>query len=145
LMGNWVYGCDVCQDVCPWQRFNTPTQEPLFRPSDADRAAPPLLDLLALTPESFKARYAGSPIERIKRDRLVRNACIAAGNWGSEAAVRPLTALLDDPSPLVRGHAAWGLARIIGHKARQPLIALLDREADPEVHAEVAAVLDTLP
>jgi epoxyqueuosine reductase len=113
LMGNWVYGCDVCQDVCPFQRFALPTREAAFYPADMERAAPKLVDLLALDENGFQQRYSGSPIARIRRERLVRNACIAAGNWGSEAAVTPLRGLLDDASPLVREHAAWALETIL--------------------------------
>ena len=82
LMGNWVYGCDVCQDVCPFQRFAVPTQEAAFYPADLDHIAPKLVDLLALDDAAFHQRYYRSPIYRIKRERLVRNACVAAGNWG---------------------------------------------------------------
>src|SRR5690606_19025712 len=117
LMGNWVYGCDVCQEVCPFQRFSPPTLEPDFIPAEANRAAPLLLDLLQLDEESFRSRFAGSPIIRIKRDRLVRNACIAAGNWGNPQPIPALIQLLYDPSPLVRGHAAWGLWQVMGDAA----------------------------
>ncbi|MCC6805060.1 MAG: tRNA epoxyqueuosine(34) reductase QueG [Anaerolineae bacterium] len=141
LMGNWVFGCDVCQDVCPFQRFAPETRESIFEPSDADRAAPPLLDLLALDDARFMARFAGSPVERIRRDRLVRNACIAAGNWGDAAAIPLLEGLLNDASPLVRGHAAWALGWI-GESARA-LKQRYDREADAEARAEIAAALES--
>jgi epoxyqueuosine reductase len=141
LMGNWVYGCDVCQDVCPFQRFATPTAEAGFYPVDADRGAPRLLDLLALDEVAFKVRYAGSPILRIKRDRLVRNACIAAGNWGSDEAVPLLARLLDDSSPLVRGHAAWALWRIGGMVAREKLCQRLRGETDTSVKSELEQAL----
>ena len=111
LMGNWVYGCDVCQMVCPFNRFAPETHEPAFVAPDVDRIAPLLEDLLALTPQTFAARFGGSPIARIKRDRLVRNACVAAGNWRGAEVVPLLEALLADESPLVREHAAWALAR----------------------------------
>lgn len=110
-MGNWVYGCDVCQTVCPFNRFALPTAETAFQPLSVDAVAPPLVELLALTEEQFATRYAGSPVKRIKRERLVRNACIAAGNWGGAAAVPLLERLLADDSALVREHAAWALAR----------------------------------
>jgi epoxyqueuosine reductase len=112
LMGNWVYGCDVCQVVCPFNRFAPESREPAFRPANYDVAAPPLLHLLALDDDAFARRFAGSPVKRIKRPRLVRNACVAAGNWGSPAAVPALTRLLSDPELLVRGHAAWALEQI---------------------------------
>lgn len=142
LMGSWVYGCDICQDVCPWQRFAQPTPEAAFYPAGADRAAPPLLDLLALDEASFLHRFRGSAITRIKRERLVRNACIAAGNWGHAAAAPALARLLhDDASPLVRGHAAWALGRIPSAAARAALTDRQPTEADPLVQAEIAAAL----
>lgn len=137
LMGNWVYGCDVCQTVCPFNRFAQPVGEPLFRAASWDAAAPPLLDLLALDEESFAQRFANSPIKRIRRDRLVRNACVAAGNWASPQAIPALVALLVDASPLVRGHAAWALWRIGGEEARAALSAALATEIDEGVRREL--------
>jgi epoxyqueuosine reductase len=112
LMGNWIYGCDVCQLVCPFNRFAPASGEAAFWAQGWESAAPPLLDLLQLDEAGFQERYAHSPIKRIKRPRLLRNVCVAAGNWGDAAAVPHLTALLSDDSPLVRGHAAWALAQI---------------------------------
>jgi len=137
LMGNWVYGCDVCQIVCPFNRFARPVGEPAFYPVDWDAAAPPLLELLALDEAAFARRYAHSPVRRIKRARLVRNACIAAGNWGSETAVPALIALLGDGEPLVRGHAAWALHRIGGPAAQAALSAALATETDNDVRREL--------
>lgn len=113
-MGNWVYGCDVCQNVCPFNRFALPTAEQVFQPLSVDAAAPLLVDLLALDDAQFARRFAGSPIKRIKRERLVRNACVAAGNWQDPAAVPLLERLLNDDSALVREHAAWALACYAG-------------------------------
>jgi epoxyqueuosine reductase len=141
LMGNWVFGCDVCQDVCPFQRFAPGATETALLPIDIDRAAPPLLDLLALDDMGFKSRYGGTPIERTKRDRLVRNACIAAGNWGSAAAVPLLIHLLDDDSPLVRGHAAWAFEHIAGDDSRAMLSARIDHESNDEVRTELALLV----
>jgi epoxyqueuosine reductase len=139
LMANWVYGCDICQDVCPWQRFALPTREDDFRPLSHDDAAPRLLDLLALDDASFRARFATSPIGRIKRDRLVRNACIAAGNWGDRAALPALEPLLNDSAPLVRAHAAWAWLTISGDASR--LRTLREHEPDADVRAEYDALL----
>ena len=139
--GNWVFGCDICQDVCPFQRFSPPSSETSFFPRDTDRAAPKLLDLLALNEETFKKRFHGSTISRIKRERLVRNACIAAGNWGHEDAIPALRKLLDDASSLVRGHAVWALGCSAGDRMHHQLTALYDREADPFVRQEIEAVI----
>ena len=106
----------MCQDVCPFTRkFTRPSAEPAFRPCDADRAAPPLADLLALDDTGFRARFGESPIARIKRERLVRNACVAAGNSGLAEFAPQLDQLASgDASALVREHAAWALARLRG-------------------------------
>ena len=138
LMGNWVYGCDICQAVCPFNRFANPTAEAAFDPPSWDAAAPPLLDLLALDEASFTRRFAYSPVRRIKRARLVRNACVAAANWGSPAAVPALAARLADPAPIVRGHAAWALHRVGGDAARAALAAALAIETDDMVRLELA-------
>ncbi|MDX1414028.1 MAG: tRNA epoxyqueuosine(34) reductase QueG [Candidatus Promineifilaceae bacterium] len=137
LLGNWVYGCDICQDVCPFNRFSTPTGELRFQAKNWDRAAPPLVDLLSLSQEAFNQRFSSSPIKRIKRRRLVRNAAVAAGNWGSQEAVPHLVPLLDDDEPLVRGHVAWALRRIGGSAARQALQEALGREQDKRVRLEL--------
>ncbi|HEY1017087.1 MAG TPA: tRNA epoxyqueuosine(34) reductase QueG, partial [Herpetosiphonaceae bacterium] len=79
LLGNWIMGCDICQEVCPFQRFAIQSLESAFFPVDPDRAAPPLLDLLLLDEAGFAARFGGSPVSRLKRERLLRNACVAAG------------------------------------------------------------------
>ncbi|MFZ0546115.1 MAG: tRNA epoxyqueuosine(34) reductase QueG [Candidatus Promineifilaceae bacterium] len=138
LMGNWVYGCDVCQVVCPFNRFAPESTESAFRPSGYETAAPYLLDLLSLDADSFQRRFANSPIKRIKRERFMRNVCVAAGNWGSETAVPPLLTLLSDPNAMVRGHAAWALRQIGGERAMGGLTAVLKGETDERVRAEAA-------
>jgi len=138
LMGNWIYGCDICQAVCPFNRFAQPTQETGFYPDSLwESAAPPLLELLTLDDAGFKVRFAHSPIKRIKRAQLVRNACVAAGNWGSETAVPHLIPLLTDPEPIVRGHAAWALRQIGGGEAKSALASVLNRETDTAVLTEL--------
>lgn len=137
-LGNWVYGCDICQEVCPFNRFAQPAREPAFYPVDWDMAAPLLVDLLALEEEAFEQRFERSPIKRIKRHRLVRNACVAAGNWGNQTAVSFLTALLADEEPLIRGHAAWALHQIGGETAQNALSAALNIENHEDVRRELA-------
>ncbi|MBI1281220.1 MAG: tRNA epoxyqueuosine(34) reductase QueG [Anaerolineaceae bacterium] len=143
LMGNWVYGCDVCQDVCPFQRFAVPSKEIAFYPPDLNHVAPHIVDLLALDDATFHQRYYGSPIYRIKRERLVRNACIAAANWGHDTAVLPLQTLISDSSPLVRTHAAWALHQILGEDSRRFLQNKLLRETDAHVREEIQSLLET--
>jgi epoxyqueuosine reductase len=111
LMGNHIFGCDICQDVCPWPtRFATPTEERSFYPVDVDRAAPKLIDLAQLSEEDFKQRFAGTPLLRSKRRGLLRNVAVALGNWGSTEAREALTMLTHDPDPIISEHARWGLA-----------------------------------
>ncbi len=138
LMGNWIYGCDICQEVCPFNRFAAPTAERAFAPVDWESAAPPLPQILALTEAAFQQRFAHSPIRRIKRRGLLRNACVAAGNWGSPTAVPFLTPLLTDPDPLLRGHAAWALRQIGGHEAETAVARALRQETDPDARAEMS-------
>lgn len=137
LMGNWIYGCDVCQEVCPFNRFAALTDEAGFYPGEWDVVAPPLLGILALDEAGFQARFANSPIKRIKRNRLVRNACVAAGNWGSETAVPLLAMLLTDPDPPIRGHAAWALHQIGTEAAKTAVAQALVTEPNERVRLEM--------
>jgi epoxyqueuosine reductase len=116
LMGNWVFGCDVCQAVCPYNR-HAPQAQNLMYITELDRVAPPLADLLALDEAAFRARFRGTPLMRAKRRGLVRNACVAAGNSGDASLIPALTLLLADAEPLVREHASWALARLAGGSA----------------------------
>jgi epoxyqueuosine reductase len=135
LIGNWVFGCDVCQVVCPWQRFGVQSQETGFFPLGLDRAAPPLRQLLALTPAGFESLFGGSALTRTGRDQMVRNACVAAANGGQTDCVPLLIALLDDASAIVRGHAAWALGRLGGGAGE--LITRLGNESDEIVREEL--------
>jgi len=140
-MGNWVFGCDICQAVCPWQRFAVATRESDFFPLDLDRAAPPLEQLLRLSPEGFERRFGGSALERAGRDQLVRNACLAAAN-GGQAQLAPLLAgLLHDASSVVRGHAAWALARLAAPGAQAAIEMCIGREEDAGAREDMAQTL----
>ena len=111
-IGNRIYGCDDCLSVCPWNRFaDAARRNQAFVPR-AELAAPALADLLALDDASFRQVFAGSPIKRIGRDRMIRNAAIAAGNSGNGGFVPQLRRLADDPSPVVAEAAEWALARL---------------------------------
>jgi epoxyqueuosine reductase len=110
-IGDWLFGCDVCQDVCPWNRKAPPTQEPAFQTQPqmqpADAAA-----ILQLSPAAFAERFRHTPLARPGRAGLLRNAAIVLGNNGDRAAIPVLAAALDDDEPLVREAAAWALARL---------------------------------
>ena len=111
-IGNHVYGCDDCLAVCPWNKFaDAAHRNQAFLPR-AELAAPSLADLLALDDAQFRAVFAGSPIKRSGRVRMVRNAAVAAGNSGDAALVAPVVELLDDGEPVVRGAAIWALAQL---------------------------------
>ncbi|WP_258888695.1 tRNA epoxyqueuosine(34) reductase QueG [Sphingomonas sp. SUN039] len=111
-MGNRIYGCDDCLAVCPWNKFaKNAAANKAFAPR-AELAAPELADLLALDDPTFRQVFAGSPIKRIGRDRMVRNACIAAGNSGDARLVPVLERLAGDESEVVADAARWALAEL---------------------------------
>jgi epoxyqueuosine reductase len=110
LLGDRVFGCDACQEACPWHRFARVTKEPQFRPRPRFDVAPHLAGLAGLSPEAFRQRYGGRPIARARRDGLARNAVVALGNWGDRRAVGPLRRAMTDADPIVRDHAEWALA-----------------------------------
>jgi epoxyqueuosine reductase len=109
-MGNWIFGCDVCQEVCPWNRKSPAGQEPQLQASDGFEVD--LIELLGLTEEQFRARYRHTPIWRTKRAGLLRNAAIALGNVGDTGAVPALERAATDRDAIVREAAAWAIARI---------------------------------
>ena len=111
-MGNRIYGCDDCLAVCPWNRFaDAARANKAFLPR-AELAAPALADLLALDDSSFRKVFAGSPIKRIGRGRMVRNAAIAAGNSGRAELVPVLERLVGDEDEVVAEAAQWALGRL---------------------------------
>ncbi len=142
-MGNWVFGCDVCQEVCPWNlRFAPQNGDPAFEPRP-EAAAPALLQDLRLTPEGFNRKFKDSPIQRSRRRGYLRNVCVALGNQGDASAIPALSGVLEtEPEPLVRRHAAWALARIGTQAARWSLEKALNFESDPEVVSEIRQALD---
>lgn len=146
LIGDWIFGCDICQEVCPpnARPIAAPTAHTEFQPADPSVAYPDLVELLHITPAEFSARFRHSPIKRAKRDGLRRNAAIAIGNSGDWAAVPALIAALDDDSALVRAHVAWALGRLGNGEAKQALTTRLEREEDAEVRAEIALALQDL-
>ncbi len=160
LMGNLIFGCDICQQVCPVnhvvekrlagiieKRGNGAQpigvrQREEFRPRAGIGSSPELIPLLSLTEEQFHERFRLSPIRRTKRRGLLRNVCVALGNSGNRQAVPALIGALHDYEPLVRGHAAWALGRLGGEQAKQALQDALAEEHDEEVRKEIVCALD---
>lgn len=122
-IGNRIYGCDDCLAVCPWNKFAQSAAEAKLSARE-DLKAPALSELLALDDTAFRSLFAGSPVKRIGRSRFLRNVLIAAGNSGDQTLAGPCLALLDDPSPLVRGAAIWALSRLVSGEAFLQLAAL---------------------
>jgi epoxyqueuosine reductase len=135
-IANRVFGCDDCLAVCPWNKFASRAREARLSVRAA-LASPPLADLLALDRDAFRTRFKGTPLHRTGRDRLVRNALIAAGNSGDRTLLPAVRRLIADASPLVRAMAVWALARLADRasfeRARQHHA---DGEADPAVRLE---------
>lgn len=135
-IGNHIYGCDDCLSVCPWNKFAvSAAANKAFLPR-AELVAPRLGDLLTLDDAAFRALFSGSPIKRTGRDRFVRNVLIAAGNSSDSTLVAPVLALLDDPSPVVRGAAIWALGQLDRVTFVKAQSLRLSTEADPTVAAE---------
>jgi epoxyqueuosine reductase len=140
-IGNRVFGCDDCLAVCPWNKFAAAAHQTKLQALEKAQS-PPLAELLALDDDAFRKRFAGTPVKRTGRDRVLRNALIATGNSGDAKLIPAVERLLNDPSPLVRAMAVWALARLAeaGHwatlrAARSPV------EPDADVRAEWAAEL----
>jgi epoxyqueuosine reductase len=156
LIGNRVFGCDICQEVCPFtQKFSMTTSEPAFAsrgpgeppggveklPSDGRHPgtrSPSLIELMSMDESGWEAFSRGSALRRAGRPSFLRNVAVALGNWGSPEAVPVLSAALSDTEPLVRGHAVWALAEVGTADAMATLDALGSSESDPFVLAELA-------
>jgi len=112
-LGAWVFGCDVCQQVCPWNRFADERVDPAFAPRPGV-PAPALVSEIALTPEAFNRKFKDSPVQRAHRRGYRRNLAVALGNAGDPASVPALAHAAADPEPLVSESAAWALEKITG-------------------------------
>lgn len=141
-LGEWLFGCDVCQEVCPWNlRFAAPTDDPAFQPRPFLQRVEPAT-LLQLTPETYREQLRNSPLKRAKRDGLLRNAAVAAANRGGAEAVPALLELLRDAdAPLGRSHAIWALTQLHALEALKQALEFVD---DPALVDEIRAALEEL-
>ncbi len=135
-----IFGCDICQEVCPWNQNASKSTESGLRPRP-ENVAPELTELMKLDQSAFKKRFRKSPIKRTKRRGLLRNVAVALGNWAHESAIPALSLGLQDSEPLVRSHAAWALGRISASQAKINLKAAKITEKDPAVLEEIEAAL----
>lgn len=135
--GSRIYGCDDCLAVCPWNKFAQSSREIRLQARET-LSGPRLADLVALDDAAFRALFARSPVKRIGRDRFIRNVLYAIGNSADPDLIAPARALLDDPSPVVRGAAVWALSRLMAPADFAALGASVT-EADPAVRGEWAA------
>src|SRR5438093_4274282 len=133
-LDNWVFGCDLCQEACPW---NGDARDAAGR----EELAPPLPSLLPLDEAGFRARFGRTAVARAKRRGLLRNAAVALGNSENPDAVPPLAAALADPEPLVPAHAAWALGRVGAARGGRAPEGGRARETDGGVVAEIGAAL----
>lgn len=142
LIGDWIFGCDICQDVCPVNRQASTSLQPLQK---AEAVSPSgqldLAGLLTLTEEGFRDRFQGTSIMRAKRVGLQKNACVALGNNKDEAGIPALVKALLNAEPLVRGHAAWALGQIATAYAISSLEQSTKSEADNYVLEEINGAL----
>ncbi len=142
LIRDWVFGCDICQDVCPVNRKASEAHQPI---QTAEAVGPSreldLAELLALSDEEFRSRFQGTSIMRTKRVGLQKNACVALGNNRDEASVPALVSTLTTAEALVRGHAAWALGQIATAEAITSLEQAMARETDKYVQDEIDGAL----
>lgn len=137
LMGNLIFGCDICQDVCPWNKFAKVADEAAFMPQ-GETLTPYLAKFADISTDyEFNAMFRNSPIKRAKRSGFLRNVAIALGNSKSSQAIAPLSKLLNDREPLIRQHSAWALGQIKKPEVLAILKSHLISENNPTVKKEI--------
>src|SRR5262249_32185139 len=139
-IGDWLFGCDVCQDVCPWNHRAPRSDESDFAPL-AGMTTLELAELFELDEAQFRARFRHTPLWRPKRRGLLRNAALVLGNQAAPQSLPALVRGLADDESLVRGAAAWALGRYNDGQSRAALAERLAVEDDGEVRGEIEAAL----
>ncbi len=142
-VGDWLLGCDVCQEVCPWNRFAQPAELQEFAPLEEMNPVA-LAELFSLTEDDFRRRFRHTPLWRPHRRGLLRNAAIVLGNQRDETATDALAHGLNDPEPIVRGACAWALGQIATSPASNLLAGRATIETDASVQDEIAAALSAI-
>ena len=142
-MANLIFGCDICQQVCPWNSEAPQSEERELLPRP-ENIAPRLIDLMKLDQTEFSKRFLNSPIKRAKRRGLLRNVAVALGNWANPVAIPALSLGLYDEEALVRAHSAWALGQIRDLQARKKLEEAKITESNPSVLQEIEAALTAL-
>jgi epoxyqueuosine reductase len=140
-MEDWVFGCDICQEVCPWNRRAPESDEAAYQPA-GDMNPLELTSLFDLDDEAFRRRFRHTPLWRPRRRGMLRNAAIALGNRPTPGGRAALAKGLQDPEPVVRGACAWALGQHGGAEAIAALEERLDREEDLQVRDEIALALE---
>ncbi|UCF20519.1 MAG: tRNA epoxyqueuosine(34) reductase QueG [Gemmatimonadota bacterium] len=143
LIGSRIFGCDICQDVCPWNDAIPRSGELGFTPREAV-IGPRLVELMYLSEEDFHHRFQGTALTRCKRRGLLRNVAVAIGNWADPSALPALIRGLHDEEPLVRGHCAWALGKIPSPAAGSSLQERRTLETDAWVNEEIELALAEL-
>jgi epoxyqueuosine reductase len=138
--GEWLFGCDVCQEVCPWNHRTPIAAVQALHPLPGMNPVE-LEWLFGLSEAAYRARFRGTPLWRAKRAGLLRNSAIVLGNRPHEAAISGLVQGLKDAEPIVRGACAWALGRYPVERARTALGERLSVEADREVRGEIESAL----
>jgi epoxyqueuosine reductase len=140
-ISKWLFGCDICQEVCPWNRRTPQTDESPFVPRD-DANPVELIPLFELSEEQFRQRFRATPLWRSKRRGILRNAAVVLGNRPIPRAIGALARGVNDEESVVRGAAAWALGQFAEPAARRLLQMRLPIESDEGVRAEIVAALD---
>jgi epoxyqueuosine reductase len=140
-LGNWAFGCDICQDVCPWNRKAPPGKEAALLPSSNQGNTLDLIELLMLNQEQFRNKFRHTAIWRTRRRGLLRNAAIVLGNQRDPRAIPALIHALADDEPVIRGAAAWSLGQFNHSEAKKRLEARLLIETDQIVQQEIKDAL----